>query len=489
MENIASSPTNTQSVSETSLQIRLKNIWEEVLQVEPLGLEDDFFDIGGSSLLGVQVNSKINEQLGIELFIDVLLDAPTISELTKYILNNFENIKLDAPSMPPLISVKKEPIFESVKINLNSNIEMERSEAPKRKKQTEFSLFFFSADGSTADNNKYQLVLDCAKTADELGFKAIWTPERHFAAFGGLYPNPSVLSAAIAMVTNNLQIRAGSVVLPLQNPIRVAEEWSVVDNLSNGRVGIACASGWHTNDFSLAPENFDNKKETMVQHLNTVQQLWEGQSIQRKNGSGELTDLKIYPRPIQKNLPIWLACHSEETFVLAGKLGANVVTNLFGEQLKNIKQKINAYHQSLADNGFDPDSKTVSLMVHTFIGENLEDVQSRFKHAYRDYLEVNLDLQHKQAKGKGQNLDLKPVDKESIIQNATKRLLNQHGLVGTPESCLSNIEFFKSIGVDEIACLIDFGISDEQVLHSLNYIKELAELTAKKEEVLKQIHF
>src|ERR1044072_8239679 len=71
------------------------------------------------------------------------------------------------------------------------------------------------------------------------GFTAVWTPERHFQAFGGLYPNPSVLSAALAMITERVQIRAGSVALPLHHPVRVAEEWSVVDNLSNGRAAIS----------------------------------------------------------------------------------------------------------------------------------------------------------------------------------------------------------------------------------------------------------
>ena len=59
--------------------------------------------------------------------------------------------------------------------------------------------------------------------------------------FGGLYPNPSVAGAALAAITERVDIRAGSCVLPLHDPIRVAEEWSLVDNLSNGRVGISFA--------------------------------------------------------------------------------------------------------------------------------------------------------------------------------------------------------------------------------------------------------
>src|SRR5262249_5780592 len=93
-----------------------------------------------------------------------------------------------------------------------------------------FSLYFFSDDGSKDSPDKYRLVLESAKFADRNGFSAVWTPERHFQDFGGLYPNPSVLSAALAMLTERVQIRAGSVALPLHHPVRVAEEWSVVDN-------------------------------------------------------------------------------------------------------------------------------------------------------------------------------------------------------------------------------------------------------------------
>ena len=94
-----------------------------------------------------------------------------------------------------------------------------------------FSLFYFAA-GEDAAADGYRLLLEGARFADRNGFEAVWTPERHFHAFGGLYPNPSVTGAALAAITENVGIRAGSVVLPLHSPIRVAEEWAVVDNLS-----------------------------------------------------------------------------------------------------------------------------------------------------------------------------------------------------------------------------------------------------------------
>src|SRR6185295_8203230 len=81
----------------------------------------------------------------------------------------------------------------------------------------DFSLFYFAADAAEAAGGKYRLLLEGAKYADEHGFSAVWTPERHFHPFGGLYPNAALTGAAVAAVTRRIGIRAGSVVLPLHN--------------------------------------------------------------------------------------------------------------------------------------------------------------------------------------------------------------------------------------------------------------------------------
>src|SRR5580704_15551905 len=140
----------------------------------------------------------------------------------------------------------------------------------------DFSLFFFGDGGATGDYG-YGLLLESARFADANGFSAVWTPERHFHSFGGLYPNPAVTGAAIAAVTERVGIRAGSVVAPLHHPVRIAEEWSVVDNLSRGRVGVSFASGWHAVDFVLRPENYQGRKSITAEAVETVRRLWRGE--------------------------------------------------------------------------------------------------------------------------------------------------------------------------------------------------------------------
>src|SRR5262245_21885903 len=121
-----------------------------------------------------------------------------------------------------------------------------------------FSLYYFASDDDGVPaGDKPRLLFESARYADRNGFSALWVPERHFHAFGGLSPNPSVTAAALAAITSNVRIRSGSVVLPLHHPVRVAEEWALVDFLSGGRVDLGVASGWFPNDFILAPGTYE----------------------------------------------------------------------------------------------------------------------------------------------------------------------------------------------------------------------------------------
>src|SRR5215510_13247305 len=140
----------------------------------------------------------------------------------------------------------------------------------------QFGLMFFSSSEDVSNGDKYRLVIEGAKFADRHGFSCVWVPERHFTQLGCLYPNPALLQAALARETQRISLRAGSVVMPLHHPIRVAEEWAVVDNLSGGRVGISFASGWHPDDFVFYPDKYNDRYEETFRGMQTVQKLWRG---------------------------------------------------------------------------------------------------------------------------------------------------------------------------------------------------------------------
>lgn len=348
----------------------------------------------------------------------------------------------------------------------------------------EFSLFYFANDGTSAvSHDRYKLLLEGARFADQHGFSAVWTPERHFHAFGDLYPNPAVAGAALAAITERIQIRAGSVVLPLHHVLRVAEEWAMVDNLSNGRVGISFASGWHAADFVFAPSNYPQRKQVMMEQMDEVRRLWRGESLTYRGGGGEDVSVKIYPPPIQKELPVWLtAAGSPDTFEMAGRQGCGVLTHLLGQSIEELRVKIDKYRAAWNEAG-NAGRGRVSLMLHTFVGDDEEQVKDIVKEPFTKYLAGSVDLMKKLAESLGARIGSSQFnggDMEAVLEHAFERYYQQSGLMGTVEKCVTKVVELVDAGVDEIACLIDFGVDEGAVLSSLEKLGQVKQRSAEE---------
>jgi natural product biosynthesis luciferase-like monooxygenase protein len=344
-------------------------------------------------------------------------------------------------------------------------------------KDIRFSLFYFASTDAEDAGEPYRMLIEGAKLADQLGLLAVWTPERHFHAFGGIYPNPSLTSSALAMLTSRVQLRAGSVVLPLHDPIRVAEEWAVVDQMSNGRVGIAFATGWHADDFVLAPTNYATRKELTLHGIETVRQLWRGGSVSRAGGAGNTIEITIHPHPVQRELPVWLTSSgSAETFRSATKCGANVLTHLLGQDMREVAEKISLYRSGLAEEGFDPAGGIVTLMLHTYIDEDLSRAGRKAVKPFKNYLRSSVGLISNLVRSMKLDVDLtsmKEDDLDDLLNFAAERYMGESGLFGTIESCANMVERVREIGANEIACLVDFGVDFESTMQSIRRIAEL----------------
>lgn len=355
----------------------------------------------------------------------------------------------------------------------------------------DFGLFYWGNDDG-AGPAKYHLLLEGAKFADNNGFQSIWTPERHFHAFGGPYPNPAVTGAAVAAVTQNLSIRAGSCVLPLHHPIRIAEEWAVNDHLSNGRVALAFASGWMPEDFVLRPENAPpNNKVALMQGIETVRRLWRGERMEFDYGHGT-AGVITQPRPLQAELPVWLTtAGNPETYREAARAGTHVLTHLLGQSIDELASKIRIYRETLVECGRNPSEFKVTLMLHTLLGDNREDVRDAARGPMKAYLQSAAALIKQYAwafpafkKPAGataaHDIDLQSLDPdelESILEFAFLRYFEDSGLFGTIDDAMARISQLTEIGVDEVACLIDFGVDSSIVLERLEPLAEVVAQT------------
>lgn len=360
----------------------------------------------------------------------------------------------------------------------------------------QFSMFYWNVaeDVSEYDEEPYRLLMESARFADNNDFTAVWTPERHFHAFGGLYPNPAITSAALASVTENIHIRAGSCVVPLHHPIRIAEDWAVIDNISNGRVGIAVASGWQPNDFVIQPDNFADSKKILFESTEVVRRLWRGEELEFEGPKGPVK-VRTLPRAKQQELPIWTTtAGNPETFRQAGAAGTYILTHLLGQSVEDVSKNIDIYRDAYKAAGHKGDGH-VTLLLHTLVGPDEEKVRQLAHAPMKRYLKSAMFLVKSAAwsfptfktlsADTGKSLDeyfetISDEDMDELLDFAFDRYYETSGLFGTAERCIKMVDSLKEIGVNEIGCLIDYGLDTDTVLEHLPYLNELRKVCVKQ---------
>jgi natural product biosynthesis luciferase-like monooxygenase protein/amino acid adenylation domain-containing protein len=341
----------------------------------------------------------------------------------------------------------------------------------------DFSLYFFGDYPHDRGGDKYAAILAAARFADRSGLHAVWLPERHFDSFGGVFPNPSVLAAAIAAQTSRVRLHSGSVVLPLHDPIRVAEEWSVVDNLSGGRVSLGVASGWHARDFVLAPGVYGKHREAMYDGVETIRQLWRGDSVTRTAGNGEQVEVKLYPTPVQPEPDFYTAIvGNPDSYRQAARGGFGVITNLMSQSVDQLADNIALYRQTRAEAGLDPDGGRVVLLLHSYLGADTEQTRAEAFGPFCDYLRSSLSLFGQVTNSLGFSIDLDntdPDDLDYLLANAYQRYCADRALIGTPDDAEPIVRRLAGLGVDEIACFVDFGLPPGRITAGLPQLDRL----------------
>ncbi len=346
----------------------------------------------------------------------------------------------------------------------------------ENKNQVSFSLLFFSdVRKDVTDRQKYEFVRDTTVFADRAGFTAIYIPERHFYEFGSIFANSAVMAAYLIPQTRRIRFRTAGISLPLHHPAEIVEWWAMNDILSDGRVDLGFGSGWNKADFIYAPTEYAARRKICSDSIPLVQKLWRGETVSFPGPDGQLIPIVVYPRPLQPELNVWLlVTKNDQGFLHAGRQGYNIFTMLYGNNFEDMRKKIALYRQGRQEGGHNPQEGIVTLMLHTLVHENQDLVYQSIESPFKAYIKSSLNA-HIQTleESSVMNEGVSEPEKTKILDYAYQRYVKTAAIFGTVDDGRKVVDEAMAIGVNEIACLVDFGVDYALVKESLTYLEQL----------------
>lgn len=225
------------------------------------------------------------------------------------------------------------------------------------------------------EQQAFQNVIEQVTLGDRLGFDTAWFVEHHFTRGFSHSSAPDLVLAAISQRTERIHLGLGVVLLPFQSPIRTAERVATLDILSGGRVEFGTGRGASPLEYQAFQKPFEKSRQIWEDSLEATLAIWQadGEPISRSNEFFEIPDVAVYPRPAQvPHPPVWVASTSLEGYLAAAKHGYNLLGMTMLKGIDDVAEDIAAYRRCLADNGFDPDSRRVALMIPWYVAETRE---------------------------------------------------------------------------------------------------------------------
>lgn len=213
-------------------------------------------------------------------------------------------------------------------------------------------------------------MLEQVKLADEVGLDVFEVGEHHRADYS--ITNPQLFLSAAAAITKNIQLGSAVTVLSSSDPVRLFEDFSMLDNLSNGRAHIMAGRGSFIESFPLfgfSLDDYDTLFEDKLMLLlelvqkNGIDITWDGRLTQN------LRNVNLYPKPVQKQLPVWIAVGGTPASVLrAARLGLPITFAIIGGLPINFKPLVDYYKENYLAAGHDPAKMQIGINSHTFVG-------------------------------------------------------------------------------------------------------------------------
>lgn len=337
-----------------------------------------------------------------------------------------------------------------------------------------FSLFYlpcYREGFARSQAHFYEEIIEAAVQVDRLGWDKFWCSEHHFHYYGGAVPNPAMMLLAVARATRDLRVGPAISLLPLNDPLRVAEDYLMLDQLSHGRLEMGLGRGFLPHEFGPFGVTDESNRERFDEAAAILQKAFSGEPFAFEGKHNKFQKLEVLPKPYQRKIPIWVAgSKSRETFEGAGAKGWGLMMNRYPLSNEAMTSQFQMYTDAYARAGHDPAKRPtmISLMCH------IDDTEAEAYTLGKRALQEHMTMLKRLLTGNTTYTDF--LGDESVFggggPSSVRDFIAERSLIGTVEQVCERLDKYRRMGFEEASFIVRFGeISPAQAARTIELLE------------------
>lgn len=319
----------------------------------------------------------------------------------------------------------------------------------------------------------YRNLLEEAELAEQLGYHGVLLAEHHFTNYCAI-PNPLMLAAAIGQRTTRIRIGTAVIVLPLHNPVLVAEDIAEADQLTGGRLEIGFGRGYAPYEFTPLGMDLEDSSAAMADGLDVLEKVWSGPDVANPDRRWPFPPITVTPRPVQRpRPPAWYACSSSRSLAIALDRGLFPFIAVGVRGRAFIQELRQAFEEECRRRAADPRSIRFGAQVLAHHDEDGTEVE-RGAQAGRLMYRITNRLMAGTQRVQAGLVDMSGTEPASDVATAQ---ITSGSLVGGDDHVRSQLAWLEQVGITDLSLNFRYGDLDTaSVRRSMQRVAELAGL-------------
>jgi alkanesulfonate monooxygenase SsuD/methylene tetrahydromethanopterin reductase-like flavin-dependent oxidoreductase (luciferase family) len=311
----------------------------------------------------------------------------------------------------------------------------------------------------TAQVQRYDEALRQAVLAEELGFDSVWFTEHHFFRHG-IVSDSLIMLAHLAARTSTVRLGTAVSVLPLHNPVRLAESAAMVDLLSGGRLELGIGRGYQAPEFRGFGLDIGEKADRFEEACEVLVRCWTEETFTHQGRFWQFFDASPQPHPLQQpHPPLWYATDSSDGMRMCAERKWGILLPQ-GRSLAEVADQMTRYGAALGSAGARPTDRRVYLARALYTAASDEQARAEAEGPYRSFQHLANRLAGRPDGWQYAGLSAGPFAHDGPIDDAV--------IFGNPDTCISILRKIHELGVDAVMLFVHLGeLSHQQITRSL----------------------